>query len=722
LEQEANWEEAVIGYNRALAEMKPTQTDVRAETYSHIGRCLMELGRGTEALLSLEKALTLNPNSPDAHLRMAQLMIAADIPAQAEPHLAYLNTLRPNDAEVIQTRGEMYAAQNLPELAERDLLRAYDLSKDRDGVAQRLSQFYAREKKPEKAREILVRASERSGHKSRILLALARLEETEGNAAQAEAAYRNAALVDDSIENNHRLAQFLARNGEVAEAEKVLHKVDAMQPTAPTAASDLQLVSGHLQQALSGYEAAYSRQMSGLSVVHKETSRADSLSATAVKMIETRLAIASQGDRSALTEARKRLTEIGGSLDPATRHILGAETSLLAGDLSVAEQLASEALDDQESRAPALYLLGVAAATRGDTSQALNLWQNALDTDPDYIPARLSLAAAAIGRGDGTKAEEFVIDVVRDEPANVNALLLYARALLLQKHYESARSLAERALAAERSNAQAAILLGDIALQRHQLALALLQYEKAMLLEPASRDAVEGLTAVYEKGDVNTPMLRKLERIAQSGTPSSRLMEITGRLYASQHMNREATRCLRRAVEMDPSRQSAALALAGAYINVDRQLDAKSLLSKHELRNLAIGSDAASTSLLAALAAEHRGDRAEAVRDYEAVVRAGDPSGIASNNLAWIYATQGKNLGRALQLAQHALELKPGDPEILDTLGVVQVQNRQFTQAIASFQSGASHASEMNGMNGLQRTIEAHLAQARELAGQPANR
>src|SRR5438270_12971881 len=95
LEREENWEEAVIVYNRALAGMKPTQVDVRAETYSHIGRCLMELGRGTEALLSLEKALTLNPNSPDAHLRMAQLMIAADIPAQAEPHLAYLNSLRP---------------------------------------------------------------------------------------------------------------------------------------------------------------------------------------------------------------------------------------------------------------------------------------------------------------------------------------------------------------------------------------------------------------------------------------------------------------------------------------------------------------------------------------------------------------------------------------------------------------------------------------------------
>src|SRR5947209_9409720 len=105
LEREENWEEAVIVYNRALTEMKPTQVDVRAETYSHIGRCLMELGRGTEALLSLEKALTLNPNSPDAHLRMAQLMIAADIPAQAEPHLAYLNSLRPNDAEVIQARG-----------------------------------------------------------------------------------------------------------------------------------------------------------------------------------------------------------------------------------------------------------------------------------------------------------------------------------------------------------------------------------------------------------------------------------------------------------------------------------------------------------------------------------------------------------------------------------------------------------------------------------------
>ena len=723
LEHQERWEDALAVYNRVLLETKPNHNEAQADLYSHIGRCLTELGRGTDALVSLEKALALDGNNPNAHLRIAQLFVLAEAPEQAKSHLAYVAALRPDDPEILEVRGAMYAAQGHPDLAERDLLRAYNRSKDRDPIAERLAQFYLGQDQPTKAREILSRTAETSANKPRLLLTLARLEETEGNSAEAEAAYRKAEAIEDTAEHNERLAQFLARNGEIAEAEVILQKVDAMRPGSSTAAADLQLLAGRPQEALRSYESAYARLTADPSSSSHQPMPADAVRNVAVRMVETDLAIASRDNNSSVVAARKHLDQINSRLDPATHKILESEIALVSGDLMTAERAANEELQNQESGAPAQYILGVIAARRGEHANALNHWQAALDADPTYIPARLSLATHSIEQGDGAKAEEYVIDVVRDEPANVTALLLYARALLLQKRFDSAEALSERARSADPGNSQVHAILGDIALQQHHLALALLQYEKAMLLEPRSEEAIEGLTAVYKKGGVNRRILEKLETLAQNGgAPSSRLMEITGRLYASEGKYADATRCLKRAVEMDPDRSSAALALAGAYAEADKEIRPKDLLSQPGLQILTDRSLREPESLLAALQAEEGGNRDEAIRRYEAAVRAGDPSGIASNNLAWIYAIQGRNLDRALQLAQHALELNPGNPQILDTLGVIQIEHRQFTQAIASFQSGARRASELKGEAGLQHTIEAHLAEARELAGQPASR
>jgi tetratricopeptide (TPR) repeat protein len=657
----------------------------------------------------LEKALALDPNHSYAHLWIASLYVSADVPQSAEMHLKYLSLLRPNDPEVLEVRGLMYAQENHPDLAERDLLRAYDLGSHRDYIAERLSELYLRHDQADKARAILSRTAERSPDRSQLLLALARLEETEGNPTQAESAYRMAVAAKDDVENNERLGQFLARNGQIREAENVLRKVDGMQPASPTAAADLALLTGRAHEALSSYRSAYQK------IQAHSSPRASSQSARALiaRMVEANLT------DSAISAARQHLEKNGSDLDPSSRKVLQAEIDLSSGDLPAAERSAADAVQDVETAAAAHYVLGAISAQRGQNSEAAAHWQAALDADEKYVPARLSLAAKAIEKGEGIKAEEYVIEVVRDEPLNVQALLLYSRALLLQNRCDSARALAERAGVAAPRNAEIAIVLGDIALREHHLASALLQYEKAMLLEPHSDEAMQGLAEVYKKGRISLPMLRKLETLAQSPTPSSRLLEITGRLYESRHRYADATRCLERSVTLDPNRRSALLALAQTYLASGKVDKSRDLLSIPDLSNVARDRSRASL-LTAALRAQRHGDSNQAIHHYEEVVRAGDQTGIASNNLAWIYAMQGQKLDRALELAQHAFELNPGSPQILDTLGVIQIERRQFSQAISSFETGARRAVELRQPAQQVRIIEGHLAEARKFAGQPS--
>ena len=55
---------------------------------------------------------------------------------------------------------------------------------------------------------------------------------------------------------------------------------------------------------------------------------------------------------------------------------------------------------------------------------------------------------------------------------------------------------------------------------------------------------------------------------------------------------------------------------------------------------------------------------------------------VASNNLAWMYASRGEQLDRALQLAQAAKAELPDHPEVNDTLGFVYLKKQLPALAI----------------------------------------
>ena len=71
---------------------------------------------------------------------------------------------------------------------------------------------------------------------------------------------------------------------------------------------------------------------------------------------------------------------------------------------------------------------------------------------------------------------------------------------------------------------------------------------------------------------------------------------------------------------------------------------------------------------------------------------ADDPrAGVAANNLAWLYASDGK-LDDALRLAKVAQDSLRRRPEAEDTLGWIYLQKGLSTQAIASFERALARA------------------------------
>jgi len=83
---------------------------------------------------------------------------------------------------------------------------------------------------------------------------------------------------------------------------------------------------------------------------------------------------------------------------------------------------------------------------------------------------------------------------------------------------------------------------------------------------------------------------------------------------------------------------------------------------------------------------EAQQNTANAKARYITILQRHPRAAVASNNLAWIYAEEGRNLDEALELARTAAEALPDRPEVLDTLGWVYYRKEMAALAVGQFE------------------------------------
>ncbi len=395
-----------------------------------------------------------------------------------------------------------------------------------------------------------------------------------------------------------------------------------------------------------------------------------------------------------------------------TDQITPAADCVSESDRGAALQYAQQALKAAPDSAAAHYVMGMAHRQAKNVTAARQEWDAAIDADPQFTPARLAIAEDALGSGDPRTADLQARMAVRDEPGNIDALLVFAKSLVAQKQYGAAAVMAHRALALDPAAVEPELLFGKIALHEDRIGDALVHFQKAVLLDPSSGDAINGLLQVYRKGRITRSMLRHMERVAGQEPASATVMEITGRLYAQNGWHADAKRCLARALQIDNRRSTAATALAQLQF-------AQGEIS--QATDSAAQAGGGSGELLTAYRAQQQNQTQRAIADYESALRAGDQSGVAANNLAWLYAQQGIHLERALALATAASKDAPNNPAVLDTVGFVHLQRREYSQAVKVLETAAVLAREVHPAsdNGeLKREIHHHLALAYLRVGQ----
>jgi tetratricopeptide (TPR) repeat protein len=392
-----------------------------------------------------------------------------------------------------------------------------------------------------------------------------------------------------------------------------------------------------------------------------------------------------QADLVAASGDLDRAAQLADALqDPLFRELARGRVMLARGDAKGALAAFDAALPRWPNNAVARYLTALAALQLGDFERATAELREALRSEPKATDAGLVLAKLQLAQGDARDAADNARGYLMNRSGQeTEALLVGARAAESLDDEKTAREVLARIREEFHRPLEAA--LGLAGLERRQsgaeAAVRVLTESGLDLRAPENHPALVDLVGDLVSLGRHDDAMARIQAARSAGGERAALHVLRGAVLASQGRDAEAREAHDAALALEPANAGA---LSGLATLAARQGDFPRAI---ELYDQAAGADATSSSAayLAAQLVLSSGDRAGAETRLREIVRKDPGHAGARNDLAWILAESQRDLDFALRLARDARRISD-TPDILDTLGFVQLQRDDVDAAIASFQ------------------------------------
>jgi putative PEP-CTERM system TPR-repeat lipoprotein len=362
-----------------------------------------------------------------------------------------------------------------------------------------------------------------------------------------------------------------------------------------------------------------------------------------------------------------------------------AQLDLRDNDASAARKRFEQILSNDKNNVQAMLGLAGLAAAMGRGQDYLDWVEKAAKVNPPALQPRVLLTQYYLGKNQAQKALAIAREAQTAFPKQPAALELLGTAQLRAGEKDNALVTFKRLVEAAPNSPKAYLNLASVQAKFGQLDASRASLEKALSLNPGYLEAQLALiTLEVRASKFNDAMVIAQE--IEKQTPDSALgMVLEGDIYMSQKKFPMATEAYGRAWSLG---QSGTLAIKRhqAMSETARVKEADSFLQQW------IGSHPKEidTRLYLARSFAKRGDRKQAMREYEALLR-GDPNQVAAlNNLALLY--QEENDPRARATAGQAYKLSPDNPEVADTLGWILLQRGETKKGAEIIQKAASMA------------------------------
>jgi len=653
---------ALIEYKRAV-QAKPEW----AEAHYKLAKAYELEGDAVNAYREYARTGDLDMSNTDAHVRAGMLLLAAGEfdAARTRAELALTNS--PSSAPANILLGNALAGLNQTDKAIKQIEQAISLDPSYAPAWTALGAVQFRAGGNARAAEAFQKAVDLAPKSVDGRLALANYQWASGDTKAAETTLTAALALDSGNSEIHRaLALLYLSTGRVAEAEPHFKALTG-RPGGQLALADYYIGIGQREKAMT--------------VLHGIETGSDKTDAKAASLRIAALEYAS-GRKNEAYAIVDRVIHDSPKYEEA--RIAKARMLLMDEKPDEAAREAQEAVKFAAGSIAAQYTLGLTAIAQNDRAAAETAFQSVLKLNPRAAAARLQLARLQLARGESAEALKAAQQVSDERPDDVDAAVLMSKSLRAQGDLPRAER--ELALRISRNPGAAPLHVerGWVALQGNEVPAARKSFEDALRLAPNSYDALVGLvTADIAQRNTASARARVEERLKR--TPNDpRLKILAARVSLASGNTAEAEQTLRALVTTDPS-QLDAYDLLGRIAVGNGQLDRA--LSEYEA--LASRSHTPAGPLtLVAMIQEARGDRDTAKQQYERALAVDSNAGVAANNLAWMYAEDGR-LDEALKLATVA-QARLKRPEADDTLGWIYYRKGLTQHAITSFERAAS--------------------------------
>lgn len=366
--------------------------------------------------------------------------------------------------------------------------------------------------------------------------------------------------------------------------------------------------------------------------------------------------------------------------------------------------------------------------TPDGAAKAMPVLTELLKGSPNDTRVLYLLASAQHAAGDDQAAEATARKVMSVDPTSIGGLRALVSVLFDRFDYkqisEVATPLAKDLSRAKGREFDAASILVQLGIAEQQLAhwdAAINAFFAAKTLTPDDPD----LDAYLVQANLAARRFERAEALAsavlQKDPDQPRMIRLRAQALLKSGRAADANKLLEEASAAHPNSREYVVGLADLYADQKRTDDAVRVL---EQARKTFGDDQTLTMRMANVY-EGGGRLADAERELRRLM-ADDPlNADALNSLSYMLAEHGLKLAEAIDLAQRAVKIEPGNPAFLDTLGWALFKQGRTDEAVdpmkraATVLTGSSviqdHHGDVLAKSG--RTAEAIEAWQRALAG-----
>jgi tetratricopeptide (TPR) repeat protein len=328
-------------------------------------------------------------------------------------------------------------------------------------------------------------------------------------------------------------------------------------------------------------------------------------------------------------------------------------------------------------------ITGMRAMGLGDMKRAEKELKKAVEYKSDSLAGRVGLSTLYQMRGDYQQAAAELQVLLAKNPKEPIALFELGNCYWRAKQYEKAVEQFNQCLQLYPKSAGLRLSLSRLYRMGNLLDQALAVCQEAQRLVPHSPTVLFELGIVHlARGDADKA-LDYFHQVKQQseGYAGSIMRQMIAQAYLQKGDKARAESEVLEGLRQDPQETSLRMSLATFYLGEKRYRDAieqyQEILQKKP--------ESFVPQFQLARIYERMEDYPQAISAYQRAVSLVPNSQEALNNLAYLYARTGTDLDEALKLAQKADQCARNRPRVIDTLGFVHYQRKEYDEALKYF-------------------------------------